>query len=104
MVGFALITVYMLFAASESPSLPRSTLLRLAANPKSVYLAVKGVQDVEAQGDITASTVFGNKIFRNIVISLLATYGLYILSSLIALEPWHMSEFVSHRLTLALCY
>nr|KIR48602.1 chitin synthase [Cryptococcus bacillisporus CA1280] len=84
MVGFALITVYMLFAA--------------------IYLAVKGIQDVEAQGDITASTVFGNKIFRNIVISLLATYGLYILSSLIALEPWHMITSFLQYLLLAPSY
>ena len=35
-------------------------------------------------------TVFGNTIFRNIVLSLSATYGLYIISSLLALEPWHM--------------
>jgi len=35
--------------------------------------------------------VFGNKIFRNIVLSLAATYGLYILASLLALDPWHMS-------------
>lgn len=70
MVGFALITIYMLFAA--------------------IFLAVKGIEDVQAEGEITASAVFGNKIFRNIVISLLATYGLYIISSLMALEPWHM--------------
>lgn len=55
-------------------------------------MAVKGIEDVQAEGEITASAVFGNKIFRNIVISLLATYGLYIISSLMALEPWHMSE------------
>lgn len=62
-------------------------------------MTVKGVEDIQAAGEVTASTVLGNKIFRNIVISLLATYGLYIISSLMALEPWHMSELVSHQLT-----
>lgn len=62
-------------------------------------MAVKGIEDVQAEGEITASAVFGNKIFRNIVISLLATYGLYIISSLMALEPWHMSELCLTSLT-----
>jgi chitin synthase len=38
------------------------------------------------------SAVFGNKIFRNIVLSLAATYGLYIISSLLAFQPWHLCE------------
>ncbi|TYJ52681.1 hypothetical protein B9479_006730 [Cryptococcus floricola] len=84
MIGFALITVYMLFAA--------------------IYLAVRGIQSIEAEGDITASTIFGDKIFRNIVISLLATYGLYIISSLLALEPWHMLTSFLQYLLLAPSY
>jgi chitin synthase len=50
-----------------------------------------GIQSVQQEG-ITVDTVFGNSIFRNIIISLLATYGLYIVASLLALDPWHMSE------------
>lgn len=84
MVGFALITIYMLFAA--------------------IYLTVKGVEDIQAAGEVTASTVLGNKIFRNIVISLLATYGLYIISSLMALEPWHMITSFFQYLLLAPSY
>lgn len=57
-----------------------------------VYLAVAGIENVEKQGGITPGTVFGDKIFRNIVLSLAATYGLYILASLFALDPWHMRE------------
>lgn len=61
-------------------------------NTNVVYLAVNGIESVEAEGGISVATVFGNKIFRNIVLSLLATYGLYILASLLALEPWHMGR------------
>lgn len=57
----------------------------------SVYLAVVGIESVQ-QGGINAGTIFGNKIFRNIVLSLIATYGLYIVASILALEPWHMSK------------
>lgn len=59
----------------------------------TVFLAVNGIQAVEATG-ITAAAVFGNTIFRNIILSLLATYGLYIVASLFALDPWHMRESV----------
>lgn len=51
-----------------------------------------GIQSVSQDGSIDAGEVFGNKIFRNIVLSLIATYGLYIVSSLLALDPWHMSK------------
>lgn len=85
MIGFAILTVYMLFAA--------------------VYLAVVGIQDVEAEGGLDdASAVFGNKIFRNIVLSLAATYGLYIIASILALEPWHMLTSFLQYLLLAPSY
>ena len=51
-----------------------------------------GIEDVEDDGRLTEETVFSNKIFRNIVLSLAATYGLYIIASLLALDPWHMRE------------
>jgi chitin synthase len=35
-------------------------------------------------------------VFRNIVVSLLATYGLYIVSSLLAFDPWHLRELSTH--------
>ncbi|RSH90411.1 Chitin synthase, class 1 [Saitozyma podzolica] len=78
MVGFALLTIYMIFAA--------------------IYLAVRGIESVEQEGD-TVSAVFGNKIFRNIVLSLAATYGLYIISSLLAFQPWHLfTSFIQYLL------
>lgn len=73
------------------------------------FLAFKGVDNiVHTNGPLTVSDLFTNSIFRNIVISLLATLGLYILASLIFVsvaqifrdmssdqiplqfEPWHM--------------
>ncbi|SCV73964.1 BQ2448_6394 [Microbotryum intermedium] len=74
-VSFALITVYMLVAA--------------------ILITVKGVTNAKDQitssgGTFTLSDIFTNAIFRNIVISLLATYGLWLLASLIFLDPAHM--------------
>jgi chitin synthase len=63
-IGFALITCYMTACA--------------------IYLAVIGIQQVAAlSGGITVGTLFSNKIFFNIVVSLAATIGLYLISSLL---------------------
>lgn len=84
MICWALITVYMLFAA--------------------VFITVKGIQNVEAAvradgGKFTLSDVFTNSIFRNIVISLLSTYGLYLLSSIIFFDVAHLfTSFVQYML------
>ncbi|KAL1722353.1 chitin synthase [Schizophyllum commune] len=79
-LGFAAITVYMTVAA--------------------VLLAVKGIQNIEKEnGGLSFSDLFTNSIFRNIVVSLLATTGLYLLASLIFFEPWHMiTSFIQYLL------
>ncbi|KAH8082444.1 glycosyltransferase family 2 protein [Cristinia sonorae] len=79
-IGFALITVYMTVSA--------------------FFLAFKGIENiVKTDGPLTPSSLFTNSIFRNIVLSLLATLGLYILASLIFFEPWHMiTSFVQYIL------
>ncbi|RPD56704.1 glycosyltransferase family 2 protein [Lentinus tigrinus ALCF2SS1-7] len=79
-IGFALITVYMTFAA--------------------FFLAFKGVDNIiKTDGPLTVNSLFTNSIFRNIVISLLATLGLYIAASLIFFEPWHMiTSFIQYLL------
>lgn len=48
------------------------------------FLAIKGVQNIiSSDGPLTPSSLFTNSIFRNIVLSLLATLGLYLIASLI---------------------
>ncbi|KAI0027761.1 glycosyltransferase family 2 protein [Vararia minispora EC-137] len=70
-IGFALLTAYMTFAA--------------------LFLAVKSVQQVAAEkGGLTAGDFFSNAIFRDVVLSMIATIGLYLVASLIHFEPWHM--------------
>ncbi|KIP07919.1 glycosyltransferase family 2 protein [Phlebiopsis gigantea 11061_1 CR5-6] len=79
-LGFAAITVYMTVAA--------------------FFLAFKGIDNiVHSDGPLTVSDLFTNSIFRNIVISLLATLGLYIIASLVFFEPWHMiTSFIQYLL------
>ncbi|KAH9031108.1 hypothetical protein EDB85DRAFT_1382932 [Lactarius pseudohatsudake] len=80
-IGFAIFTVYMTFAA--------------------ICLAVKGVQQVAAEKNrgATFSDLFTNAIFRDIGISISATVGLYVVASIIHLNPWHMvTSFVQYTL------
>jgi len=79
-IGFALITIYMTFAA--------------------LFLAVKGIQNIAVSSDgLTLGTFFSNTLFRNIIISLVATLGLYVFASLLHFEPWHMiTSFIQYLL------
>ncbi|KAM0750978.1 hypothetical protein T439DRAFT_300931 [Meredithblackwellia eburnea MCA 4105] len=84
MVAFAFITTWMLVAVGII-----------------TYKAIVNVKDaIEADGGhFSASDIFSNSIFRNIVISLLSTYGLYLFASLIFLEPAHMfTSFIQYLL------
>uniref|UniRef100_A0A0W0G327 Chitin synthase n=1 Tax=Moniliophthora roreri TaxID=221103 RepID=A0A0W0G327_MONRR len=64
------------------------------------FLAIKGIQNIDStQGGLTFGDFFTNSIFRNIIISLAATLGLYIAASLIFFEPWHMiTSFIQYLL------
>jgi len=47
-------------------------------------LAFKGIENLaQSDGPLTFSDIFTNPIFRNIVLSLMATLGLYIVASII---------------------
>ncbi|KAG6826954.1 Chitin synthase 4 [Tricholoma furcatifolium] len=79
-VGFAIVTVYMTTAA--------------------FLLAFKGIEGVEETSTgLSLGDLLQKPIFRNIVLSLLATLGLYVLSSLLFFEPWHMiTSFIQYLL------
>ncbi|GJJ15340.1 hypothetical protein Clacol_009616, partial [Clathrus columnatus] len=71
MVGFGFITIYMTFSA--------------------FFLAFKGIDGVKEQdGQLGVHDLFNNHVFRDIIISLVATLGLYVVASLLFFEPWHM--------------
>ncbi|KAG8687321.1 Chitin synthase, class 1 [Ceratobasidium sp. 394] len=79
-IGFGLITVYMTFAA--------------------FFLAIKSINELTStEGPLNFGDFFTNSIFRNVVISIAATLGLYIVASLLFLEPWHMiTSFIQYLL------
>ncbi|KAH7102577.1 glycosyltransferase family 2 protein [Auriculariales sp. MPI-PUGE-AT-0066] len=83
-LGFGVITVYMTFSA--------------------FFLAYKGVQNIaeaeKVEGNVLGpDDLFKNAVFRNIVVSLLATVGLYLIASILFFEPWHMiTSFIQYTL------
>jgi len=86
-VGFALMTAYMTVrACANSKAVLRSNaILKFAA----IYLAVRSVQITVANNGqhLTAGDFISNAIFRDVVLSVAATIGLYVLSSLIHVGP-----------------
>ncbi|GAB5593934.1 Chitin synthase [Umbelopsis nana] len=67
-VFFALLMVYIMFC--------------------SIWLAYSGVQQALSQS--ADSSLLANGAFRDIVVSVCATYALYLVSSLLFFDPWHM--------------
>ncbi|WVO21516.1 uncharacterized protein IAS62_002825 [Cryptococcus decagattii] len=54
-----------------------------------------------SEGWIDVSALLENKTFVQLALSLMATYGLYLISSLLYFEPWHMlTSFVQYLLLL----
>ncbi|KAF2223973.1 chitin synthase-domain-containing protein [Elsinoe ampelina] len=56
----------------------------------TVFITVKSVQAQVALGGFTFTTLFTNALFRTLILSMLATYVLYFVASILFLDPWHM--------------
>lgn len=123
-IGFGLITIYMTVREKKKePWLWPGTITDFFFNKKVIafLLAFKGIENIaHSDGPLNAGDLFTNPIFRNIVLSLLATLGLYVIASLIFVsalaikkkklsiihylfftqfEPWHMiTSFIQYLL------
>ncbi|POY74474.1 hypothetical protein BMF94_2473 [Rhodotorula taiwanensis] len=97
-ISFALIMVYMLVSPvapealwSAADATPGAGRNRIAAGVITYYSIVNAKDAIEASGGkFSVGDIFTNTTFRNIVISLLSTYALYLISSLIFFDPAHM--------------
>ncbi|KAI9248781.1 chitin synthase 1 [Phascolomyces articulosus] len=70
MVFFALLMGYMLFV--------------------TVWITVVGITAVVEDTDASFTAMMGQSLFRNIVVSVCATYVMYFVASFLFLDPWHM--------------
>ena len=65
----------------------------------TVYITVKSVEAQVDTGGFTFSTLFTNALFRTLILSMVATYVLYFVASILFLDPWHMfTSFVQYLL------
>lgn len=68
---------------------------------QSVLMAMQSEQWVSNNVLQQFGVLLSQPGFRNVIISMCSTYGLYILSSLLYLDPWHMiTSFVQYMLLL----
>jgi chitin synthase len=79
MVFFALLMIYMMFAA--------------------IWITVIGVKTIVQDANGSMMEMLNESTFRNIIISLCSTYVMYFVSSFMFLDPWHMfSSFLQYIL------
>ena len=65
----------------------------------SVFMSVKSFENILNSSDISFKGLISKEAFRDLVISMGSTYALYIASSVIYLQPWHMlTSFVQYVL------
>ena len=76
MAGFAVIMAYMLFAT-------------VWVVYKTLLASAGGIQWTN-DASMNAFLAFQDTAIRDILVSVSATYGLYIVSSLLYMQPWHM--------------
>ncbi|KAI0383303.1 glycosyltransferase family 2 protein [Hypomontagnella monticulosa] len=64
----------------------------------AVFITVIAVQDEVAKG-FNINDLFKNKLFYSLIVSMLSTYGLWLIASLMMFDPWHMlTSFVQYLL------
>ncbi|KAF9361934.1 Chitin synthase, class 1 [Mortierella sp. AD094] len=77
MIFFAVLMFYMTFAA--------------------IWLTKLGIQAAVKAGATSLSAIMADPNFSTVILSLASTYGLYLFTSIIYLEPWHMfTSFVQY--------
>lgn len=65
----------------------------------SIYMSVHSIQSIVDEGAVTFKGLIARETFRDLVVSMASTYCLYLLSSIICLQPMHMlTSFVQYLL------
>ncbi|KAI7884570.1 chitin synthase 2 [Lichtheimia hyalospora FSU 10163] len=78
-IGFAALMIYMIFA--------------------TLWITVVGVRSAVNESGSSFGAMLGDTLFRNIIVSLLSTYALYLIASILFLDPWHMfTSFIQYIL------
>ena len=63
----------------------------------SIFITVKSVQAQLSDPNVhfTVSQLFSNPLFATLIVSLLSTWVMYLIASILFFDPWHMITCVS---------
>ncbi|RTE73654.1 Chitin synthase 3 [Fusarium euwallaceae] len=66
----------------------------------AIFISVKSIMaDVNDEDGFNVSDILKNKVFYMLIISVMSTWGIWLIASLIMLDPWHMAtSFVQYML------
>ncbi|EEU45203.1 glycosyltransferase family 2 [Fusarium vanettenii 77-13-4] len=66
----------------------------------AIFISVKSIMaDVNDEDGFRVSDILKNKVFYMLIISVMSTWGIWLIASIIMLDPWHMAtSFVQYML------
>lgn len=66
----------------------------------AIFIAVKAIiKDVNSGNQFSVSALFKNQVFYTLVISVMSTFGIWLIASIIMFDPWHMvTSFIQYML------
>lgn len=57
----------------------------------AVYISVRAIQiDIADTANFSVSELFKNEVFYTLIVSVMSTYGIWLIASLLMFDPWHM--------------
>ena len=65
----------------------------------AVFISVTAIQTDLKEHQFSVSSLFNNPVFITLILSVLSTYGIWLIASLLMFDPWHMfSSLVQYML------
>lgn len=56
----------------------------------AVFISVKAIQTDLSTDGFTVDDLFKNTVFYTLIVSVMSTYGIWLIASLLMFDPWHM--------------
>ena len=66
----------------------------------AIFIAVKAIMaDVNTGAGFNVSQLFKNQVFYTLIVSVMSTFGIWLIASILMFDPWHMiTSFVQYML------
>lgn len=66
----------------------------------AIFIAVTAIiEDVNDEDGFNVNELFKNEVFYTLIVSVMSTFGIWLLASIIMLDPWHMfTSFIQYML------